>query len=164
MLYNVLRVDSELVSFRLRLGDGLLESAGPLAGGLQDKQVGLASGKHPLLVLTDIDRLDGLAEPWKERLCNLAHLLVHTDVTVGAAHREAPIQRRADRVEEDVRLVGLRGDNGVAAAPWIKLVHSLGLHTDEGTSCFLLTVLGIIGDAVEVDTICAELLEDLTSL
>lgn len=164
VLYYVLRVDGELVSLWLRLGDGLLEATGGIAGRLQDEQVGLAGSEHPLLVLADVDGLDGLAESRQARLRNLAHLLVHADVAVRAAHRKATAQGWADRVEKHVRLVGLRVDDGVAVHTRVHLVHALGLHAVEGAACFLLAVLGIIGDAVEVLAVSAQLLEDLASL
>ena len=97
ILDDVLRVDGQLHGLRLVLRDRLREARDAvvvLRGQHQD--VGLASRQDPLLVLTHIDRLDRLTQTRQHRLRYLAHLLVHSDVSIGRSNNESTIKVGTD--------------------------------------------------------------------
>lgn len=164
ILNDVLRVNGQLEGLRLGLRDRFLETRDPIIIlGWHYQEISLASDEHPLLVLADVDCLDGLSEARKQTFGNLAHLLVHSDISVGTSYSECTVDSRCNRGEEGFRLVDLGNRQSIITETRVNRMQALRLTADDGTRNTLLAVLYVIVDLSELDLFlaCLNLLYDL---
>lgn len=158
VLDDVLRVNGQLEGLGLGLRDGFLETRDPfIVLGWHDQEISLACDEHPLLVLADIYCLNGLTEAGKKTFSILAHLLVHSDISVGTSDNEATVNTRCNRVEERIRLIDFRYRQSIVAQARINRMQTLRLTADQGTRDTLLAVLYVIVDLSEFNLLLASL-------
>jgi hypothetical protein len=133
ILHDISGVNSQLDGLRLVLRDRFSETRDTvIVLSRENKDVSLASGQYPLLVLTYIDRLNWLTQTRKHCFGDLTHLLVHSDISIGRSNNEPTIEVSSNRIKHYISLVSLRVDYIVISKSGIKLMQSLSLNAIEG--------------------------------